>query len=118
MLAKVGNDYVGAGVDQAGPLPLVDAFAGCFVRSDADGETSRLLAVDDLDVTVAEGNQLFAGQAMVAQDLLNDHRLGKALRVVQRAVDPATAGRRIEERGQAERIRLVADVRHVGATGQ
>ena len=67
-VAEVGDDGVGADAQQPPALPLVDpagAVVG-LVAGDGHGQAADLLGVLDLDVAVAEGEQLPAGDPVLA----------------------------------------------------
>ena len=67
-VAKIGDDGVGADAQQPLALPLVDP-AGAVVRlvaGDGHGQAADLLGVLDLDVAVAEREQLPAGDPVLA----------------------------------------------------
>ncbi len=112
MLAKVGNDDVGAGPDEPLPLPFVDSLAIDLIGSDPHSDASYRFGVLDLDVAIAKGHELGATQMVFVEDALNDHLLGVILVIVQRAVDAGEIGRKSQGR------RLIQYVDFVSTRGQ
>ncbi len=64
-VAKIGDDGVGADAEQALALPFIDPARAvvCLVAGDGHRQAAGLLGVFDLDVAVAEGEQVAAGDA-------------------------------------------------------
>ena len=114
-VAEVGDDGVGADAQQALALPLVDSARAVvrLVAGHGHRQAANLLGVFDLDVAVAEGEQVTAGDAVSLQNPIDDHLLGELLVVVQGAVDVT-----VEIAGDVEKAGLALDGGDVGAAGE
>src|SRR5262245_59068035 len=90
-IAEVGDDGIGADAQQPPALPRVDP-AGAVMRlvaGDGHRQAADLLGVLDLDVTVAERDELPAGDPVRADDAVDHQLLGELLVVVEGPVDVA-----------------------------
>src|SRR5262249_36519318 len=83
----VGNHVIRTRAGQPLPLPFVKPPALRLVRRYPDRNASRLLYLFDLDVSVAESDQLIAGD--LVQNSLHQQSLGKSFRIVQRTIHAA-----------------------------
>ena len=109
---EVRDDEVGADADQALALPLVHFEALGLVGRDADCDAADLLDVLDLDIAVAEAEELVASEGGRGDDALDQDRLREALVVVERAVDTGEVAVHVEQ------LRFLLHVRLVGAAGE
>src|SRR5437870_4884167 len=76
VLAELGNHDIGARGDEPLAFPGIDALAANLVAGDGDGDAAGAFDLLDLDEAVAEAEQLFAAQVVLAQDALDDDLLG------------------------------------------
>ena len=84
-----------------------------FVAGDGHGQSAGFLRVLDLHVAVAEGEELFAGDFVFAQDAFNHHFLGKLFVIIDRAVNVFA-----EIAGDVQQLRLLPNIRFVRAAGE
>ena len=72
LLAEVGDDDVGAGLDEPLALRLVDTVATHFVGGYTDGNAADALGILDLDVAVAEGQEVATGRLVILDDTVDE----------------------------------------------
>src|SRR5258708_15453437 len=88
--AEIGNGGVGACGEQ--PLALAGiaepGTVAVLVAAHGDGGSSQAFGLGDLDRTIAEGEQLRAGETRLAQEPLEDGALAEAGGIAAAAMDP------------------------------
>lgn len=109
----VGDDDIGAGLDEAIAFPFVDAGAVFLVASDADGNASDAFDFLDFDVAVTEAHESSLVEVIVSDESIDDHFLGEVLVVVLRSVDVGA-----EEAVEFQGGEFVLDVFFVGTAGE
>src|SRR5579871_932363 len=110
---EIGNDESGAGAGQPLPLPWIDGEAGGLGGRNSDGYAAHLVNVFDLNVAIAKTEEFGAGEFGRGDQLCDEHLLGEAAIVIERAEDAA-----FEVRRDAEQFGFFAHVGLIGATGQ
>ena len=98
---------VGAGLGEAIRLFFVPAFARDLVGADADGDAAELLAVSNLDRTVANNEDFASVQIVVLDDALEHHFLVRLRVGAECAVDLVEVIRDTKEAGFVLHIRLI-----------
>src|ERR1017187_10382922 len=109
----VGDDVIGAHLDQVAALPGTGVAAFGLVGGQAHGECAGALQFFDLDGAIAETDQMVGVDAGTAEDALDQHAFGEGVGVGERAVDAA-----IEIAGDSDQIGFLFDMSFVGAAGQ
>src|SRR4051812_39411167 len=114
-IAEIGDDDIRADGKEAIALPLID-FSGAVVRfiaGDGDSQATDLFGVLDFDVTIAEGEELIAGDLVFTKNSVDNHFFGKGFVIVLSAVNVGT-----EKLGETEQLGFALDERFVGAAGE
>lgn len=113
MAQEIRHDEIGANPNETRPLPLIDSKTFRLRSCDANGDAANLFHVLDLNVPVAKAEKLVAFALGGCNHPLNENLLGKALVVVESAVDAA-----IEKRRDTEQPRFLSHVDFVRSARQ
>src|ERR1017187_567026 len=109
----VGDDVIGAHLDQVAALPGTGVAAFGFVGGQAHGEGAGAFELLDLHGAIAEADQMVGAHAGKAEDALDEDAFGKGVGVGERAVDAD-----IEIAGEVEEGGFLLEMGVVGAAGE
>src|SRR6267143_3038133 len=114
-IAVIGNHDVCPDAQEALPFPLIDSARAVMslIAGNSHCKSARLFGVLDLNITIAEGEQPFAIDLVVAKNAFDHHFFGEGFIIILRAIDMlAEISRHIEQ------FRFLLYEDFISATGQ